>query len=159
MRAFADLYTALDETTKTNAKVDALAKYFRAVPAEDAVWAIHFLIGRRIKRLIETRKLVAWAIEEAGIPEWIFSDCYAAVGDLAETIALLLPSPIATTDKALRYWVEDRLLPLRQADHGRVPGGRLSKPGGAGTCRGFRHPRRSDFAPHDGRLDSRSLLL
>jgi DNA ligase-1 len=114
MRAFADLYTALDETTKTNAKVDALAKYFRTVPPEDAVWAIHFLIGRRIKRLIETRKLVAWAIEEAGIPEWIFGDCYAAVGDLAETIALLLPSPIATTDKPLRYWVEERLLPLRQ---------------------------------------------
>ena len=99
MRAFTDLYTALDETTKTNAKVDALVKYFQAVPPEDAVWAIHFLIGRRIKRLIETRKLVAWAIEEAGIPEWIFGDCYSAVGDLAETIALLLPSPIAQLGK------------------------------------------------------------
>ncbi|MDQ1468683.1 MAG: ligase 1 [Bryobacterales bacterium] len=114
MKAFADLYTALDETTKTNAKVEALANYFRAVPPEDAVWAIHFLIGRRIKRLIETRKLVAWAIEEAGIPEWIFGECYSAVGDLAEAIALLLPAPIATTDKSLRYWVEERLLPLRQ---------------------------------------------
>jgi DNA ligase-1 len=114
MKAFAELYTALDETTKTNAKVDALVKYFRAVPPEDAVWAIHFLIGRRIKRLIETRKLTAWSIEEAGIPEWIFADCYAAVGDLAETIALLLPAPIASTDKPLRYWVEERLLPLRQ---------------------------------------------
>jgi DNA ligase-1 len=113
MRAFADLYTALDETTKTNAKVEALASYFRAVPPEDAVWAIHFLIGRRIKRLIETRKLVAWAIEEAGVPEWIFGESYSAVGDLAETIALLLPAPVATTDKSLRYWVEERLLPLR----------------------------------------------
>ncbi len=120
MKAFAELYTALDETTKTNEKVDALAAYFRGVAPEDAVWAIHFLIGRRIKRLIETRKLVEWAIAEAGVPEWIFGDCYSAVGDLAETIALLLPAKTASPqglphrDKPLRYWVEERLLPLRE---------------------------------------------
>jgi DNA ligase-1 len=114
MKAFAQLYTTLDETTKTNEKVDALAAYFRNVAPEDAVWAIHFLIGRRVKRLIETRKLVEWAIAEAGVPEWIFGDCYSAVGDLAETIALLLPAQMASTDKTLRYWVEERLLPLRE---------------------------------------------
>jgi DNA ligase-1 len=114
MKAFAQLYTTLDETTKTNEKVDALAAYFRNVAPEDAVWAIHFLIGRRIKRLIETRKLVEWAIAEAGVPEWIFGDCYSAVGDLAETIALLLPAQMASTNKTLRYWVEERLLPLRE---------------------------------------------
>ncbi len=101
MKAFAELYTALDETTKTNEKVEALAAYFRAASPDDAVWALHFLIGRRIKRLIETRKLVEWAIAEAAIPEWIFGDCYSAVGDLAETIALLLPAPVASTDKPL----------------------------------------------------------
>ncbi|MES1258364.1 MAG: ATP-dependent DNA ligase, partial [Acidobacteriota bacterium] len=114
MKAFAELYATLDETTKTNAKVEALVRYFRAVPARDAVWAIHFLIGRRIKRLLESRKLVEWAIAEAGIPEWIFGDCYAAVGDLGETIALLLPAPVGSTEKPLHYWVEERLLPLRQ---------------------------------------------
>jgi DNA ligase 1 len=114
MKAFANLYTALDETTKTNEKIEALADYFRAAPPADAVWAMHFLIGRRIKRLIETRKLVEWAIGEAHIPDWIFADCYSAVGDLAETIALLLPTPMATTDKPLHYWVEERLLPLRE---------------------------------------------
>ncbi len=112
MKAFAELYTALDATTKTNEKIDALVRYFRAAPAEDAVWAIHFLIGRRIKRLIETRKLVEWAIAEAGIPEWIFGDCYSAVGDLAETIALLLPDPSASAPEPLHYWVERRLLSL-----------------------------------------------
>ena len=111
MRAFANLYTALDETTKTTQKVEAMAEYFRHARPEDAVWAIYFLIGRRIKRLIETRKLVGWAIEEAGIPEWIFGDCYSAVGDLAETIALLLPTPVSATDKPLAYWVSQRLLP------------------------------------------------
>ena len=100
MKAFADLYTALDETTKTTGKVEALVRYFRIAPPEDAVWAIHFLIGRRIKRLIETRALVEWAVAEAGVPEWIFGDCYSAVGDLAETIALLLPAPSASTAPA-----------------------------------------------------------
>jgi DNA ligase-1 len=114
MRAFTNLYTALDETTKTNEKIEALVRYFRSTPAEDAIWAIHFLIGRRIKRLIEVRKLVEWAIAEAGVPEWIFGDCYSAVGDLAETIALLLPPPSATTDAPLHYWVEERLLTLRE---------------------------------------------
>jgi len=112
MKLFARLYTALDETTKTGEKIEALVHYFRAAPPEDAVWAVHFLIGRRIKRLIESRLLVEWAIAEAEIPEWIFGDCYSAVGDLAETIALLLPDPAASTEKPLHYWIEQRLLAL-----------------------------------------------
>ena len=112
MKLFAHLYTALDETTKTGEKIEALVHYFRAAPPEDAVWAVHFLIGRRIKRLIESRLLVEWAIAEAEIPEWIFGDCYSAVGDLAETIALLLPDPAASTEKPLHYWIEQRLLAL-----------------------------------------------
>ncbi len=115
MKLFARLYAALDETTKTNEKIEALVDYFRAAPSEDAVWAINFLVGRRIKRLIPSRDLVGWAIAEAGIPEWMFGDCYSAVGDLAETIALLLPAPISSSDKPLHYWVEERLLPLRES--------------------------------------------
>ena len=71
MKAFAKLYAALDATTRTNEKVDALTGYFRGAAAE-AAWAITFLIGRRIKRLIESRKLAEWAIAESGNPEWIF---------------------------------------------------------------------------------------
>ena len=112
MKAFAELYSALDETTKTGLKTDALVQYFSTVPAEDAVWAIHFLIGRRPKRLIETRKLVDWAIEESGSPAWLFDESYQAVGDLAETIALLLPDAERSTNRPLHYWVEERLLPL-----------------------------------------------
>ena len=91
MKAFAELYAALDETTKTNEKVDALKRYLAAAPPEDAAWAVNFLIGRRPKRLLESRKLAQWAIEEAGVPDWLFGECYHAVGDFAETIALLLP--------------------------------------------------------------------
>ena len=138
---FTELYTALDETTKTNEKIEALVAYFRAAAPEDAVWAIHFLIGRRIKRLIEIRKLVEWAIAEAGVPEWIFGDCYSAVGDLAETIALLLPSPMASTGQTsellgtrtppaaarMERRTPARIHGLRLARNGRAPALRLEQ--------------------------------
>lgn len=116
MKAFADLYAALDETTKTNEKIAAMAGYFRIAPPEDAAWAVHFLIGRRPKRLIPARDLVEWAIQEAGISDWLFGECYQAVGDLAEAIALLLPAAQASSEEPLRYWVEERLLPMRDWD-------------------------------------------
>ena len=116
MRAFAKLYTALDETTRTNEKVAALNRYFSTAAPADAVWAVSFLIGRRPKRLLESRKLAQWAIEEAGIAGWLFEECIHAVGDFAETIALLLPSAARSTDLPLHYWVEERLLPMRDAD-------------------------------------------
>jgi len=110
MKAFAELYAALDQTTKTNAKVDALKRYLSAAQPEDAAWAVNFLIGRRPKRLLESRKLAQWAIEEAGVPDWLFSDCYHVVGDFAETIALLLPPADASSQLPLHYWIEERLL-------------------------------------------------
>jgi len=116
VKAFADLYAALDATTKTNEKVAALTGYFRAAAPEDAAWAVSFLIGRRPKRLLESRKLAQWAIEEAAVPDWLFGECYQAAGDFAETIALLLPAATASTALPLHYWVEERLLPLRDAD-------------------------------------------
>ncbi|HKP74396.1 MAG TPA: ATP-dependent DNA ligase, partial [Longimicrobiaceae bacterium] len=115
MKAFAALYAALDETTKTSEKVDALARYFASVAPADAAWAVHFLSGRRPKRLVGARKLAGWAMELTGTPEWLFGECYEAVGDLAETISLLLPASGASSDLPLRAWVE-RLLALRGED-------------------------------------------
>jgi DNA ligase 1 len=91
MKAFADLYTAIDETTKTNEKIAALKNYFAGAPPEDAAWAIYFLSGRKPKSLVQMPKLWDWAVQEAAVPYWLFDDCFDAVGDLAETIALLLP--------------------------------------------------------------------
>jgi DNA ligase 1 len=116
VRAFARLYSALDETTATGEKVAALAEYFRCAPPADAAWAVHFLIGRRPRRLVSSPKLSAWAAEAAGIPLWLYEESYAAVGDLAETITLLLPETGASDDRGLRYWVEERLLPLQGQD-------------------------------------------
>jgi DNA ligase-1 len=116
VRAFAKLYAALDQTTKTNGKVAALKRYLEHAPPEDAAWAVSFLIGRRPKRLLESRKLAEWAIAESGVPDWLFGECFHAVGDFAETIGLLLPSAAASSPLPLHVWVEDRLLALREAD-------------------------------------------
>ncbi len=116
MREFAWLYTALDETTATNEKVAALVKYFESAPPADAAWAVHFLSGRRPKRLVSSGKLRAWAAQEAGIPSWLFEESYQAVGDLAETITLVLPAGGDSSELSLSHWVEERLLRLRGED-------------------------------------------
>ncbi len=116
MKAFADLYALLDETTKTTAKVRALRDYFARIPAADAAWAVAFLIGRKPRQVIPSAKLRAWAAQEASIPEWLFQEAYDAVGDVAETIALLLPAPEQSSQLSLTHWIENRLLPLRGLD-------------------------------------------
>ena len=82
-------------------EVAAMVAYFREAPPEDAAWAVHFLIGRRPKRLISGPKMWGWAAELAGLPLWLFGECYDAVGDLAETIALV-ESGEATPATSLR---------------------------------------------------------
>lgn len=111
MKAFAQLYAELDETTKTTGKVAAMAKYFASAPPEDAAWAVHFLVGRRPKRLVSGPKMYGWAAGVAGLPNWLFGECYDAVGDMAETIAAVLPEGHGS-EQGLSYWVTDRLLPL-----------------------------------------------
>jgi len=116
MKLFATLYTALDETTKTNAKITALVAYFRAAPPEDAIWAVSFLIGRKPRQIVPTRKLKQWAAEVGEIPDWLFDVSYDVVGDLAETIALVLPASKRSSLRPLHDWVERSLLPLRNKD-------------------------------------------
>jgi ATP-dependent DNA ligase len=116
VKRFARLFAAIDETTATNEKIAALVEYLRSAPRGDAAWAVHFLTGRRPKRLVGSRKLAAWAAEEAGIPEWLFEESYHAVGDLAETITLVLPETGASSELPLSHWVEERLLRLRGED-------------------------------------------
>ncbi len=113
MKRFARLYADIDETNKTNAKVGAMVRYFRDAPPEDAAWAVHFLIGRRPKRLVSTPKLWGWATQLSGLPDWLFAECYDSVGDLAETIALVLPQEGTGGEEIpLHRWILDRLLPI-----------------------------------------------
>jgi DNA ligase 1 len=92
MNRFAALFTALDGTTKTGEKTAALIAYFRTAPDADKVWTVALLTGRRPRRAVTSTELRLWAAEAAGVPDWLFEDSYAMVGDLAETIALLLPT-------------------------------------------------------------------
>ncbi|HET6227477.1 MAG TPA: ATP-dependent DNA ligase [Bacteroidia bacterium] len=93
MKAFSELYTAIDETTKTNAKINALVHYFSTADEKDAIWCVAMLSGRRPKRTIKSGELKAWCMEIAQIPEWLFLESYSVVGDLSETITLMLPPP------------------------------------------------------------------
>ena len=113
MRRFAELFQALDASTATNAKLAALRAYYAAAPAADAAWATYFLAGGKPRQLVPTALLRQLACRRAGIDDWLFEECYQAVGDLAETIAHVLPAAAVASGLGLAQWVEQRLLPLR----------------------------------------------
>jgi DNA ligase 1 len=120
MRLFAQLYERLDRTTSTNAKVAALAAYFAEAPPADAAWALFFLTGQRLKRLLPSAALRTWAEHASGVPGWLIDESHEAVGDAAETIALVLDlahTAAGTPDVnlPLSSWIENRILPLRGA--------------------------------------------
>ena len=116
MKAFTALFTQLDSSTATSAKVEALKRYFAAALPLDAAWATYFLSGGKPRQVVPSGTLRLLACERAELPEWLFEESYHAVGDLAETIAHVLPPPSAQSDLSLSTWVEQRLLPLRDAE-------------------------------------------
>ena len=113
MKRFSHLFAELDATTSTNAKVEALQRYFEQAPARDAAWAVYFLAGGKPRQVVPLGQLALLACEVAGIAGWLFDECYQSVGDLAETISLVLPRESDPSDVGLAVWVEERLLPLR----------------------------------------------
>lgn len=101
MKAFAALFTAIEQTTKTNGKVDALVHYFSSAAEQDILWCVSILIGKTLKRNIKTTELRAWAATLSDLPLWLFEESYHVVGDLAETITLVLPEPRGQKDYGL----------------------------------------------------------
>ena len=122
MKQFAALFARLDSTNSTQAKIDILIEHFKAKDALDNAWTLFFLRGGKIKRLISSTILKEAAMEIAGIKPWLFQECYEAVGDLAETIALLLPPASSAKDKqdfsdlSLADFVQDHLMTLGGLD-------------------------------------------
>ncbi|MFM7056099.1 MAG: ATP-dependent DNA ligase [Planctomycetota bacterium] len=112
MQSFARLCEELDSSTRTTDHVEALARYFQTADPADAAWAVWFLCGNRPRRVVSVRQLQQWCAELVGLPEWLLETCREFVGDLAETLALLLPVPASPSPEPLRFWVEERLLPL-----------------------------------------------
>jgi len=115
MRLFSALFAELDASNSTLAKVEALKRYVAQARPADAAWAVYFLAGGKPRQVVPTGLLRALACRLAGIEDWLFEACYQAVGDLAETIAQVLPVAQQTSDVGLAEWVENRLLPLRGA--------------------------------------------
>nr|WP_314638108.1 ATP-dependent DNA ligase [uncultured Pseudomonas sp.] len=113
MKAFAELYAELDATTSSNAKLAAMQAYFAKAAPEDAAWAVYFLSGGRPRQLVPVRVLRELAVEFSGLEPWLFEESYQAVGDLAETISLVLPETLHSSTDGLAVWIEDKLLPLR----------------------------------------------
>ena len=120
MREFARLYAELDETTSTTRKLDALQSYFSHAAPENAAWAVYFLAGGKPRQAVPTKLLRQYAIEYAGLDEWLFDESYHAVGDMAETIAHILPPPSRRSDVGLAEWMEQRIGPLRGAAPGTI---------------------------------------
>ncbi|MCA1323649.1 ATP-dependent DNA ligase [Herbaspirillum sp. alder98] len=121
MREFSRLYAELDATTSTTRKLTALQHYFAHADPGDAAWAVYFLAGGKPRQAVPGKWLRHCAMQYAQIDEWLFEECYDTVGDLAETIAHILPpAPVATTDDpppelGLAQWVTERIAPLRGA--------------------------------------------
>ncbi len=113
MKRFAELFAQLDASTATTEKVAALRRYLARADDRDAAWAVYFLAGGKPRQVVPTGVLRSLACACAAIPEWLFEECYQAVGDLAETIALVLPPPSRESDLGLADWVQTRLLTLR----------------------------------------------
>jgi DNA ligase 1 len=121
MKAFADLYRKLDSATSIRAKQAAMVAAFAAARADPATWAsaawmVYFLSGGKPRQTVPTRILWRLAVEGSGLPEWLVAECYSNVGDLAETLALLLPEGVAGDHASLDVWMRERLLPLPKLD-------------------------------------------
>ncbi|KGE16121.1 ATP-dependent DNA ligase [Sphingobacterium deserti] len=113
MRDFEHLFEAIDSTTKTSAKVSAIAQFLQESREEDKLFAIAVLIGNKPKRPVKTTDLRLWASEQSQIPLWLIEESYYIVGDLAETISLILPVVAAKStyvDTSLRKIFEDIIL-------------------------------------------------
>ncbi|NER18870.1 ATP-dependent DNA ligase [Spongiivirga citrea] len=117
MAIFAALIKTLDSTNKTNLKVKALASYFKSATDEDKVWTIAILSHRRPPRPINTKLLREWASELANIPLWLFEESYHIVGDLAETIALVVPNAIEETPKSLTDFLQEMIWLKKQEEN------------------------------------------
>ncbi len=116
---FSNLVKILGTSTKTNDKLEALSNYFATANDKDKVWVIALFSGRKPRRAVNTTQLITWCIEVTNLPGWLFGESYHTVGDLAETIALLLPENNIDgqrlTEKPLYYYI-DKLREIEKQD-------------------------------------------
>ena len=112
MREFSQLFHDLDESTKTNDRIDQLVKYLTEAAPEDSIWVCWFLAGNRIKGAIKTSELRTFASERSGLPQWLLEECHDRVGDLAETISLLVATEGSGEILSLSEWISTFIEPM-----------------------------------------------
>ncbi len=105
MKQFAELINAIEITNKTNAKIDALVDFFATASDKDKLWMIALFTGKRPSRPVKSSLMKLWCAEISELPDWLFLESYSTVGDLGETLALLLPEPETTIEKSLHEWM------------------------------------------------------
>ena len=106
MKLFTELYVELDQTNKTNEKVEALKFYFERAKSEDAAWALYFLSGRKPRQIVPSKKLREWAMDLSGVEPWLYEECYHEIGDGAETIFKTSAAASIVIYKGESYTVE-----------------------------------------------------
>jgi DNA ligase-1 len=116
MDRFAELCAALEAARGARTKLTALKGYFRTAPPADAAWAVSILLGLDRRRPVSSGQLRAWAAEAASLPQWLVEAAGTAVGDTAETLALLLPEPVRPQPRPLHVWMRDVWQRLPQMD-------------------------------------------
>lgn len=105
MKQFSELISSLEITNKTNSKIEALVRYFETAPEKDKLWVITLFTGKRPPRPVKTSLMKELCLELTGYPEWLFLESYSTVGDLGETLSLLLPEPTEHLDLSLNEWM------------------------------------------------------
>ena len=107
MKHFAEMIAGVESSNKTTAKLDAMVKYLEIADEKDKLWFLALFTGKRPKRPINSNLLRSWALEITGLPEWLFLESYSAVGDLGETLSLILPESNEVIEKPLHQWMEE----------------------------------------------------
>ena len=116
MKHFAELISTLESTNKTNEKIDAMVHYLNTAPENDKLWFLALFTGKRPKRPVNTNLLKQWALEIIKLPEWLFLESYSSVGDLGETLSLILPPPENDIQKSLSQWMTELIHLKDQTD-------------------------------------------
>ncbi|RNC64914.1 ATP-dependent DNA ligase [Proteiniphilum sp. X52] len=106
MKSFVRLVSALDITNKTTQKLEAIDRFLDEADEQDKLWLLALFTGKRPRRNIHSGLMRQWAIERSGISEWLFSESYSSVGDMSETIALILPQPRENIERSLSEWMD-----------------------------------------------------
>ena len=106
MKHFAEFFASLDQTNKINARIEIIKDYFSKADDKDKLWTLYLFSGGKLRKKFNTTQLKQWAIEYSGLPVWLFDESYHSVGDLAETIALILPEQEINSEKTLTEWIE-----------------------------------------------------